>query len=314
MKKTSSNLDIETLVRQSLNVSSREFLQLVETVTKRLANEHGQVGKLQITGRLVVVPASGEATVVGDVHGDLESLRYVLSDCGFMEKARKGKDTYLVFLGDYGDRGAYSPEVYYVVLRLKEQFPENVILMRGNHEGPGDLLAYPHDLPVHLRRKFGEDDAKVYTKLTELFNNLYNAVLVDGRCIMLHGGAPSKISSIDDIAYAHEKHPQESHLEEILWSDPVEGMAGTYPSPRGAGRVFGGDVTSRLLKLLNVHVLIRGHEPSPEGFKINHRGKILTLFSRKGAPYYNRQGAYLQLNLSKTMKNAEQLERYVKRF
>lgn len=314
MTKTSSRLDVETLTEECRKVASSEFLQLVETVTERLANERGQVGKLRITGRLAVVPASGEATVVGDIHGDLESLRHVLSDCEFTEKARKSKGHYLVFLGDYGDRGAYSPEVYYVVLRLKEQFPENVILMRGNHEGPKDLLAYPHDLPLHLRRKFAEDEPKVYAKLTELFNNLYTAVLVDKRCIMLHGGVPSRVSSIEDIAYAHEKHPQESHLEEILWSDPAEDIAGTCPSPRGAGRLFGEDVTNRFLKLLNVHVLIRGHEPSPEGFKINHKGKILTLFSRKGAPYYNTQGAYLQLNLSETIKNAEQLKRYVRKF
>jgi len=312
--KTPSRLDVETLTEECTKVTSGEFLRLVESVTERLANERGQVGKLQIMGRLVVFPPSGEATVVGDIHGDLESLRYVLSDCGFIEKARKGKDTHLVFLGDYGDRGAYSPEVYYVVLRLKEQFPEKVILMRGNHEGPRDLLAYPHDLPVHLRRKFGGEESKVYAKLTELFNNLYNAVLVDKRYVILHGGVPSKVSSIEDLAYAHEKHPQESHLEEILWSDPAESIAGTYPSPRGAGKVFGEDITNRLLKLLNVHVLIRGHEPSPEGFDIHHRGKILTLFSRKGAPYYNSQGAYLQLNLSNTIKNAKQLKQYIRKF
>jgi diadenosine tetraphosphatase ApaH/serine/threonine PP2A family protein phosphatase len=305
---------IETLVRQSIHMSSNEFLRLVETVTIQLAKEQGHLGKLQIMGKLVVVPPSGEVTVVGDIHGDLESLRYILNKCRFIEKAKKSNDTYLVFLGDYGDRGAYSPEVYYVILRLKEMFPEKVILMRGNHEGPGDMLAYPHDLPVHLCRKFRGDGSKVYVKLAGLFNNLYNAVLVDKRYIMLHGGVPSEVSSIEDIAYAQQKHPHKSHLEEILWSDPREGMTGTCPSSRGAGRFFGEDVTDRLLDMLGVNVLIRGHEPSPQGFKINHRGKILTLFSRKGAPYYNRQGVYLQLNLSQTIKNAEQLERYLKKF
>ncbi len=297
-----------------MKVTSDEFLQLVETVTERLENERDQVGKLRIIGRLVVVPPLGEATVVGDIHGDLESLRYVLSDCGFIEKASKDEDAYLIFLGDYGDRGVYSPEVYYVILRLKEHFPENVILMRGNHEGPRDLLAYPHDLPVHLRRKFGVADSKVYAKLTDLFNSLYNAVLVDKRYIMLHGGVPSKVSSIEDIAYAHEKHPQESHLEEILWSDPAEGITGTYPSPRGAGRSFGEDVTERFLEMLGVHVLIRGHEPSGGGFKINHGGRILTLFSRRGPPYYNDHGAYLRLDLSKQIENAMQLEQFVRTF
>ncbi|RLI41233.1 hypothetical protein DRO69_11810, partial [Candidatus Bathyarchaeota archaeon] len=66
--------------------------------------------------------------------------------------------------------------------------------------------------------------------------------------------------------------------------------------------------------MLNVNVLIRGHEPSVEGFKINHDGKVLTLFSRKGSPYHNEYGAYLQLNLSEILENAKQLQRYVHKF
>jgi protein phosphatase len=54
-------------------------------------------------------------------------------------------------------------------------------------------------------------------------------------------------------------------------------------------------------------VLIRGHEPSEEGYKINHNGKVLTLFSRKGEPYFNAQAAYLQLDFSMKVENAYQL-------
>jgi len=287
---------------------------VVKDVTQLLSKESGRIGSLRITGRLVNVLPKGKMIVVGDIHGDLESLGYILKDSNFIKKIREGEDFLLVFLGDYGDRGFYSPEVYYVVLKLKEMFPENIVLMRGNHEGPNDLLAYPHDLPTHLHRKFGEAGADVYAKLSEFFNHLYSAVLVEDRYILLHGGVPSKASTIDDLAYAHKKHPRETHLEEILWSDPSDGIKGTYPSPRGAGKLFGEDVTEKLLKMLNVNVLIRGHEPSVEGFKINHNGKVLTLFSRKGPPYHNEHGVYLQLNLSEILENAKQLRQYIHKF
>jgi len=303
--------DLSSLLNLAMKVGSNEFLQLVEDSIRLLAGESGKVGNLQINGRLVSIPPVGEAIVVGDIHGDIESLSQILKNSGFMEKAHKGEDTFMVFLGDYGDRGPYSPEVYSVVLKLKVLFPENVVLMRGNHEGPNDILAHPHDLPFHLQRKFGRDQSDIYVKLRELFNHLYNAVLIEERYVLLHGGVPSKASSIDDIAYAHTKHPWESHLEEILWSDPEEGITGTYPSPRGAGRLFGGDVTNKLLTMLNVKALIRGHEPSAEGLKINHGGKILTIFSRKGPPYYNDYGAYLQLSLSETVENVEQIKQYI---
>lgn len=302
------------LIEMAKKVDVNEFLQLVEKATQLLARENGQIGSMQITGRLVSTTLVGEAFVVGDVHGDLESLMIVLKDSGFMKKTRKDKDTILIFLGDYGDRGLYSPEVYYIILKLKELFPKHVVLMRGNHEGPDDLLAQPHDLPAHLQRKFGDAAPHIYIKIRGLFNYLYNAVLIDERYVLLHGGVPSQASTIEDLAFAHEKHPRETHLEEILWSDPREGMRGTYPSPRGAGRLFGEDVTDKLLKMLNVKVLIRGHEPAGEGFKINHGGKILTLFSRRGPPYYNEFGAYLHLNLSEKMENAKQLIQHVHKF
>jgi protein phosphatase len=200
------------------------------------------------------------------------------------------------------------------VLKLKEAFPKNVVLMRGNHEGPDDLLAYPHDLPDHLHIKFGENSSSAYAKLRELFSYLHNAVLVKERYILLHGGVPTQAKTIEDLTYAHEKHPRETHLEEILWSDPWEGLTGTYASPRGAGKLFGENETKKFLDMLNVEILIRGHEPSQEGFKINHHGKVLTLFSRKGTPYFNRQAAYLQLDLSHMVKDAHQLKRFIKLF
>jgi len=304
--------DVRRLVDKALKANIKDFVELTDHVVKLLSIENGRIGNLQITGRMVEVQPKGEATIVGDIHGDLETLAQILRDSKFTQKMHGEKHHILIFLGDYGDRGLFSSEVYYVVLKLKEAFPKHVILMRGNHEGPQDLLASPHDLPTHLHGKFGEEWSKAYDKLQQLFDLLYNAVRVDEQIIMLHGGVPSQAKSREDLAYAHKKHPNETHLEEILWSDPEEGISGTYPSPRGAGKLFGEDVTQKFFKMLNVKVLIRGHEPSEEGYKINHNGRILTLFSRKGEPYFNHQAAYLQLNLASKVEDAYHLKDHVK--
>jgi len=303
-----------SLFDMAMKVEVDEFLQLVKNITQVQDDESGRVGSLEVDGKLASTPPVGEAIVVGDIHGDLQSLKYILKHSGFVEKTEKGENVFIVFLGDYGDRGPYSPEVYYVVLKIKQLFPEHVVLMRGNHEGPNDLIAYPHDLPTHLHRKFGEASSDAYGEIRKFFNCLYNAVLVKDRYIMLHGGVPSQASTVEDLAYAHIKHPRESHLEEILWSDPHDGIKGTYASPRGAGRLFGEDVTDRLLEMLQVKVLIRGHEPSDEGFKTNHSGKVLTLFSRRGPPYHNTYGAYLKLNLAKEVEGARQLIECIHKF
>jgi protein phosphatase len=64
--------------------------------------------------------------------------------------------------------------------------------------------------------------------------------------------------------------------------------------------------------MLKVNILIRGHEPAELGYKINHAGKVLTLFSRKGEPYFNSRGAFLQFNMTERIRDAFQLERFVR--
>jgi len=304
--------NVQELETESSETSLDDFLVLTSRVTDLVRNEVKQVDNMAVIGRLIEAPPEGNAIIVGDLHGDLESLSRILQTSEFLQKMDYGERPLLIFLGDYGDRGIFSAEVYYVVLTLKASFPEHVILMRGNHEGPEDLLASPHDLPNHLRNRFGENWSEAYVRLKELFSQLYTAVVVRDRCILLHGGVPSSAKSLDDLAYAHLRHPSESHLEEILWSDPEEGLTGTYPSPRDAGRLFGQDVTKRFVEMMKVKVVIRGHEPADLGFKINHEGRILTLFSRKGEPYFNAKGAFLEFNLAEKIEDAFQLERFIR--
>lgn len=311
---TNLHEDVTKFVDNSLKMDLNEFVHLVRDVIEMLRNEAGRVANMNITGKLVTIEPQGSATVVGDLHGDLDSLATIIKKSRFLERVRRRKLAMMIFLGDYGDRGNYSPEVYYVALSLKMTFPENIILMRGNHEGPDDLLASPHDLPYNLHTRFGTDWVEAYSKLKELFGQLYNAVIVKDRCVMLHGGVPSQAKSLESLAFAHVKHPSERTLEEILWNDPEEDITGIYPSPRGAGNLFGEDVTRSFLDLLNVKALVRGHEPCDQGYKINHKGRVLTLFSRKGEPYLNRQGAYLQFDLANQIKDAVQLQSHVRLF
>jgi diadenosine tetraphosphatase ApaH/serine/threonine PP2A family protein phosphatase len=130
---------------------------------------------------------------------------------------------------------------------------------------------------------------------------------VGEKYLMLHGGLPENVRLIEDIAKACQTHPATDYLTQILWSDPGR-VRGSYPSPRGAGRIFGENISRRVLKRLRLKTLIRSHEPC-EGVAAIHAGRVLTIFSRKGHPYYNSRAAYLNIDLSAPAKDAFQLAR-----
>lgn len=295
--------DVADIIDEAEKASPKQFMSIISKIKSILKAERSGLSRsYKVSGGLVRLPTKGEASIIGDLHGDLESLRYML------ESLSPSKDGWIVFLGDYGDRGEGSPEVWYTVLRLKLDIPDLVILLRGNHEGPPDLIPFPHDLPLYFRDKFGSSmGSKIYKAIKGLFPLLYHAVLVEGKYLLVHGGLPSQAKSLADIANADDLHPLEPHLEEILWSDPRDHIRGTAPSPRGAGNLFGEDVTDQVLKIVGAKTVIRGHEPCPLGVEVVHNGKILTIFSRIGPPYYNEEAAYLPLDLKSPPLNGYEL-------
>jgi len=300
-------MKVDEWTEEAFEASVEEFLALIEEAKGVLEDEmesRAQSGLIRISPRAVK-----NVVVVGDLHGDMESFVHILKDIEAINADR------IVFLGDYGDRGSESVEVYYLLLKLKvsegkgKEKEKKIIMLRGNHEGPPDMPVMPHDLPFSFTKKYGMRGKEVYEKLKELWEYLPYAVLVEGRYLMLHGGLPVNVDSIEDIAFAHDSHPASSNFEEILWNDPVEGK-GDFYSMRGAGRMFGEDVTERGLRAVGVKMLIRSHEPC-EGVEVKQGGKVLTVFSRKGSPYFNTQAAYLILDETalREAKDAKELAR-----
>lgn len=64
--------------------------------------------------------------IVGDIHGQYDSLITVLENAGYTS------DSTLVFLGDYINRGSKSKEVMDYLVHLKKE--QKHIFLRGNHE------------------------------------------------------------------------------------------------------------------------------------------------------------------------------------
>ncbi len=233
--------------------------------------------------------------IIGDLHGDLESLRKILSR--IYENSLRKNELNIVFLGDYVDRGPYQVETITSVLLLKSIYPERITVLKGNHEPLPQLIPYPHDFPDILRTRYGYvKGGELYDEFMKIFQLLPAVLHVKKEAIMLHGGLPTETFKKEVTIYSYftGRFPEEQRkvIEEILWNDPIESNMDRIPSPRGAGYLFGRPVTEWVARKFKVKAVFRGHEPVDNGYKLNHGGKIVTLFSRLGPPYFNRKASY----------------------
>ena len=307
-------ISVRGLVESSRSAKAEDLKERISNVKQILRQERRShtFGFAEVTEGLVKFPKQGSITIVGDLHGDLESLSTILHESKILEEVQEGGESFLAFLGDYGDRGEYSPEVYHVILTLKTNFPDNVLMMRGNHEGPLDLGFYPYDLPDQLITKFGRSGEEIHGMIRELWDEFYYVAIVENSYLILHGGVPTEADNLQDVARARDLHPQKPHLIEILWNDPRDGLRGTLPSSRGIGKLFGSDITSKTLELTGTKTLIRGHEVCL-GVRVNHSGKVLTVFSSR-APYRLPEAAFLKIALTQEVMNAHTLAERASRF
>ena len=72
------------------------------------------------------------------------------------------------------------------------------------------------------------------------------SALIENSILCLHGGLSPSINTLDEIRKIDrvQEVPNEGAMCDLLWSDPEE-RVGFELSPRGAGYVFGDDVTKK---------------------------------------------------------------------
>lgn len=266
---------------------------IIEEATSLLRAESLEAsdrGLWKRSGGVIRAKPSGKIIVVGDLHGHLEAFKFARD---LIIDRRVCDDGLAVFLGDYIDRGRDQDKVLEGVLTLKLQCPDNVILLRGNHEPPQGLEPYPHDFLYHLMAKY-ENYVEIYSAARELFNELPYAVIIEGIALLLHGGPPTRTlmkGSRNPLAEGVWPPPMDV-LIEILWNDPDDNLEYVDANPRGVGYLWGWKVTDIALRRLGVKRIVRGHQPA-EGVAFNHGGKVVTVFTYYGPPYFNSRGAVI---------------------
>jgi serine/threonine-protein phosphatase 5 len=240
-------------------------------------------------------------TICGDIHGQFLDLVNIFQIFGNASEIH-----HYLFNGDFVDRGPASFEVVMVLLSLKIAFPRTFHLSRGNHESSHINKIYGFE--KEIESKYPEDTKNMFNHFQSVFNSIPLAYTIQNRFFVTHGGIGSGEISLDDINRINRfKDPSEddSIMHDLLWADPGS-QNGIGTSMRGAVS-FGPDITDKFLSRNGLHTLIRSHEFQKNGYKIDHNGKCITVFSAPNYMEEKNEGAVIQVFPDGTMK-IEQFE------
>ncbi|MFC1842590.1 metallophosphoesterase family protein [Candidatus Dependentiae bacterium] len=276
------------LSKRKFKLSKKEFERVANEFIKSYKKSRG----IHVI-KYIVNPGT-QLAIHGDFHGDKNAIFKYVKDLvkkGYLDKSnpfkikKNKKNFYLVFLGDYTDRGKYGTEVLYTIMRLKIENHSNVIVIRGNHE---DIeMNVDHGFGKELMNKLGYGKNKWRPLLKKVYNILPSAVYLrelytPNYILLCHGGleprfnprklfaTPTKTyktyktikkletewlsKDLQDIIKTTKIQPNLKNPEVydigFLWSDfIVNEKAKTRDSKRGEGIVeFGKNFTQKFLK------------------------------------------------------------------
>ena len=254
-----------------------------------------------------ILKVSAPVKVFGDIHGQYIDLMNFFSKWGSPSEGPNGDimtNDYL-FLGDFVDRGNLSLETICLLMALKVKYPDQIHLIRGNHE---DILinsgfGFQNECQGRLHDE-SENDDSLFALINNFFEYLPFAAIIEDKILCVHGGIGSnvkKLSDIEDIKrpfeVVHEAQTRDQKLAmDLLWSDPTDNDEefGIQPNlqrdSNNLGHIvkYGPDIVKKFLKDNNLSYIIRGHECVLDGFERFAGGLLLTVFS--ATDYCGRHG------------------------
>ena len=249
-------------------VCSKEILVQAYEV---IANSPRIIEKSLLKGQSIVF--------VGDTHGDIDITHEIIKN--FITEPLDDYENTLVFLGDYVDRNVRDIENINYILRKKIEYPEKIVLLRGNHE------------EFSLNRRYGFFTNLIENQLEDLYPDYERIFSVlplaflntDYRVFACHGmipvvEVPVSLNDIENLPKIAKFENFPTILAQIIWNDPDPNESDqSTPSWRGLGINVGRNDLLKFMNNNNISLIIRSHFPYPEGYRLLFNEKILSIFS-----------------------------------
>lgn len=254
-----------------------------------------------IKNQPMVLRVDSPIKIFGDIHGQYSDLMRFFDLWGAPYNSYEQEDGDIeswdyLFLGDFVDRGNHSLETICLLLALKIQYPQQIHLIRGNHEDRwiNNSFGFFEECEFRLNEN-SSDEYSVFNRMNRLFEYLPLAAIIDNSILCLHGGIGATLKKIDQIEkltrpldVVHDVETDKQRLVvDILWSDPTDNdqelgiHENVIRDPQGTGNIvkFGPDIVAEFLAANNLCKIIRAHECVMDGMERFAGGQLITVFS-----------------------------------
>jgi len=260
------------------------------------------------SGKIYYLPIKNEQYlyVIGDIHGDSNVFKAIIEKTQFLDSKVTRENITLVFLGDYIDRGLFGLNVLLGILFLKINFPENIILLKGNHEiwheEKGEVVSTVDGDNMFLDFWKSYFSTEIIRKIKNFFDSLPTILILSNGIVLVHGGIPRP--EMKDGRYSYDyienlgKLHDESLITEMVWSRPdgeKDDVIITYGSPDFS---FARSQYEAFMGRLQAKIMIRAHDPVLDGYVKYFDGKLITIFSTGGSDNETAYEAYKAINPS----------------
>ena len=219
----------------------------------------------------LLLHAEAPIIIAGDIHGHILDLFRLLKQnhCPPFQK--------YLFLGDYVDRGEFCTETITLLFLLKVLYPDDVYIVRGNHE-------FREILEVH---GFRQELMKVYDSqeavdaVVHAFEYMPLACDIDDYIFCCHGGIGPYFNMADQLRTIPRPIVDYSNsvVDDIVWSDPSSVVENYESSPRYQGHLFGQKALQLFLDSNGYNFFVRGHQTVDNGVEYSFGTKMITVFS-----------------------------------
>lgn len=135
-------------------------------------------------GQKFDLPANAKVFFHSDIHASVKPMVQSINDLikkGYLGHDFKiiDKNFYMVFSGDYTDRGCEGVESICTILKLKQANPERVFMLRGNHEDVNQNIREKNNSFFdELKERFGFDNETAYIYLEKMYKTMPSVLLL----------------------------------------------------------------------------------------------------------------------------------------